>query len=116
MAKIHHMKLLEDPFNQIKEGVKTLEVRLYDDKRKDIQLGDQIIFSKLPHTQDRVNTLVTGLYRYNNFEELIDDVPAKWLGIDKQDKEYIYQLLCQIYKSEQQMKFGVLGIRIKVIA
>lgn len=31
----HKMKLLESPFNRIKNGTKTIEFRLYDDKRKE---------------------------------------------------------------------------------
>ena len=31
---IHKMKLNESPFERIKNGTKTIEFRLYDDKRK----------------------------------------------------------------------------------
>lgn len=45
---IHRMKLNESPFERIKDGTKTIEFRLYDEKRRQIKIGDQIEFSKLP--------------------------------------------------------------------
>lgn len=39
---IHKMKLNESPFDKIKNGTKTVEFRLYDDKRKQIKVGDNI--------------------------------------------------------------------------
>ena len=45
---LHKMKLNESPFERMKNGTKTIEFRLYDEKRKQIKVGDQIEFSKLP--------------------------------------------------------------------
>ena len=39
---IHKMKLNESPFERIKDGTKTIEFRLYDDKRKKVKIGDEI--------------------------------------------------------------------------
>lgn len=41
---LHKMKLQEDPFKRIKNGTKTVEFRLYDEKRQSIQIGDEIEF------------------------------------------------------------------------
>ena len=40
----HEMKLALEPFDMIADGRKTIELRLYDDKRKKIKLGDEIQF------------------------------------------------------------------------
>lgn len=45
---LHKMKLQQSPFERIKEGKKSVEFRLFDEKRKQIKIGDQIEFSKLP--------------------------------------------------------------------
>ena len=45
---IHKIKLNESPFERIKNGTKTIEFRLYDEKIQQIKIGDQIEFSKLP--------------------------------------------------------------------
>ena len=42
---IHEMRLNNEPFNKIKEGTKTVELRLLDEKRKALRVGDKIIFT-----------------------------------------------------------------------
>ncbi|HHX58892.1 MAG TPA: RNA-binding protein, partial [Candidatus Moranbacteria bacterium] len=42
--KIHKMKLATTPFEKIASGNKVIESRLYDEKRQQINLGDQIEF------------------------------------------------------------------------
>ena len=59
---LHKMKLQEDPFERIKNGTKTVEFRLYDEKRQTIQIGDEIEFSKLPELQEKLLVKVIDLY------------------------------------------------------
>ena len=42
---LHKMKLNESPFERIKNWTKMIEFRLYDEKRKQIKVGDKIEFS-----------------------------------------------------------------------
>ena len=41
---LHCMKLNRDPFEKIKSGSKTIEMRLFDEKRQRISVGDFIEF------------------------------------------------------------------------
>lgn len=41
----HEMRLNTQPFKKIKEGEKTIELRLYDEKRRGISAGDIIVFT-----------------------------------------------------------------------
>ena len=59
----HTMKLKEDPFERMKNGTKTIEFRLYDEKRRKIKVGDEIEFFKLPKLQERILVRVKNLYR-----------------------------------------------------
>lgn len=43
----HKMSLRNKPFNNIKSGTKTIELRLYDEKRKLISVGDIITFTNI---------------------------------------------------------------------
>ena len=38
----HEMRLHDVPFKKIQAGTKTIEMRLYDEKRQMIQVGDEI--------------------------------------------------------------------------
>lgn len=114
----HEMNLLQDPFEKIQKGIKTLEVRLYDDKRRNIKLGDEIEFSKIPETttklHQKIKVKVKGLLIYNTFTELFKDIPPSFMGYTEAEKEYITDMMYQIYTKEQESKYGVIGIRIEL--
>ena len=78
---LHKMKLQEDPFERIKNGTKTVEFRLYDEKRQTIQIGDEIEFSKLPELQEKLLVKVIDLYKEKSFEKLFKKV---FVGEDKE--------------------------------
>lgn len=44
----HILRLDKNPFLKISSGSKTIEIRLFDEKRRQIRLGDTIIFQKRP--------------------------------------------------------------------
>ena len=68
---LHKMKLKESPFERIKNGTKTIEFRLYDEKRRKVKIGDKIEFSKLPDLQEKILVEVLDIYRDETFEEFI---------------------------------------------
>ena len=67
---VHEMKLLEPHFNKIKNGRKTIEVRLYDDKRAEVSIDDKIIFQRYDNPNQKISTVVYGLSRFKTFEQL----------------------------------------------
>lgn len=106
----HSMKLLESPFNRIKNGTKTVEFRLYDEKRRKVQTGDTIEFSLLPDLEEKILTEVTELYRADTFKELFEKLYDNEDEIEKKVKG-----MYEIYSPEQEKKYGVLGICIKLL-
>ncbi len=109
------MKLHPEPFGKLKDGTKSLELRLYDDKRKEINVGDAIIFQKEPGRTEEIRARVIGLVRYANFSDLMDDfAPKRYLG--HSDKADALAGISRFYTEEDQAKNGVLGIRIKIEA
>ena len=57
----HSMGLYEAPFNSMKARRKTVEVRLNDPKRRKIDIGETINFTKLP--EDGETLTVESRYR-----------------------------------------------------
>ncbi len=66
----HHMKLATEPYNNIAFGKKVIESRLFDEKRQQIEIGDQIIFSENGKPENTLTTVVRELLRYQTFKEL----------------------------------------------
>ena len=68
----HYMNLWDDSFQAIKEGWKTVEMRLNDEKRSIINVGDIIEFTNTT-TQGKMACKVVNIYKYANFAELYSD-------------------------------------------
>lgn len=65
----HEMKLNNEPFECIKNGTKTIELRLNDEKRKLLTVGDYIEFTNRV-INEKLLVEVIDLFKYNSFEEL----------------------------------------------
>lgn len=109
------MRLDSEPFQRIADGDKILEIRLYDEKRRKIAIGDEIEFSKRPDFSETVKVEVIGLLLYKNFADLIDDLPASYLGYEESEKDYLKESMYEIYSKEEEEECGVLGIRMRLI-
>lgn len=108
---IHKMKLQESPFERIKNGTKTVEFRLYDEKRSKIKIGDQIEFSKLPDLQETILVDVLDLYREDTFENLF-----KKLFTDEDEIKKKTKSMYQYYSPDEEKQYGVVGIKISLIS
>ena len=108
---IHKMKLNESPFERIKNGTKTIEFRLYDEKRKKIKIGDKIEFSKLPDLQEKILVDVLDIYRDKTFKNLF-----KKIYTDEDEIERKTKSMYQFYSKEQEKKYGVIGIKIDLLS
>lgn len=106
---LHKMKLNKSPFERIKNGTKKVEFRLYDEKRKQIKVGDKIEFSKLPDLEEKLLVYVVELYREDKFENLF-----KRLYSDEEEIRRKTKAMHQIYSPDKEQQYGVLGIRIKI--
>lgn len=107
----HKMRLVNFAFNAIKNGEKDIELRLNDEKRQLINIGDTIIFTNID-TQEELKVMVTNLYKYNTFEELFNAFDIKRFGCNDTDTSSIMD---EFYTKEEQKKFGALGIEIKLL-
>lgn len=114
MSTTHEMKLQPKFFDFIKYGTKRIEPRLYDEKRRNIELGDKIIFKKEPKLEEVVETTVVGLLRYKSFKELFEDFDMSLLADKSMTKRELLEGLEEFYTVEKQEKFEVLGTRIEL--
>ncbi len=106
---IYKMKLNESAFDRMKNGTKTIEFRLYDEKRQQIKIGDKIEFSKAPDLQEKLLVDVIDLYKDDKFENLF-----KKLNMDKEEITRKIQSVHKFYSPEKEEQYGVLGIKIKI--
>ena len=112
---IHEMKLQPEYFNFILNGTKRIEIRLNDEKRQNIKLGDKIKFLKEPDLNESFEAQVIGLLRYNSFEEMFKDYDISILSDKSMTKEELISVLEQFYTKEKQEKYGVIGAPVEFL-
>ena len=105
---IFRMKLQNEPFKQIKKEIKKIEIRLNDEKRKIFEINDYIEFTNIT-TLEIMFVKITNLYHFESFEKLFNNFDNSILGCGSYEEMYKY------YSREEEKKYGVLGIEIKVL-
>ncbi len=110
------MKLHTSPFAMIASGEKTIELRLYDEKRRQISVGDTIRFSDKNDASKTLLTKVKELFVFDSFDELYKLLPLTECGYTADSvRTASPEDMREYYTPEQEKKYGVLGIRIEVI-
>lgn len=110
---MHYMKLHNDPFNLIKSGTKTIELRLNDLKRQKIKVGDLIEFTNRV-TDEKMLVRVIDLIKFNSFSDLYKNFSKVSMGY-REDEEANPSDMELYYSLEEQKKYGVLAIKIEKI-
>lgn len=102
-----------DNFAKIKSGKKVIDLRLQDEKRKRMKVGDIITFTEAPGG-DFVKGIITAFYTFPTFKELYQILPAKDLGLEKEEDKNP-QEMNNYYNDNEQKEYGVVGIRFRLI-
>ena len=109
------MKLNPAPFRLIGQGIKTIELRLNDEKRQKIQVGDEIEFVNTDDNSLKLLACVTAIHKFASFEQLYKRLPLLQCGYTHHDIATAKPEDMDVYYSkERQAKYGVLGIEISI--
>ena len=103
-----------DIFYLVKDGVKNVEIRLLDEKRKKLKVGDKIIFYKRPDEVETVSGTVTKLVNYTSFSDVVNDIDMEKIYIKDTSKEDYIKLMRRFYSEDEEKSLGVLAIYFKV--
>lgn len=110
------MGLYEKPFNAVKAGRKTVEVRLNDAKRRKIQIGDTIEFTLVPDKNQTLTVKVINLRQFSSFKEMYESIPASAFDTKHLTVEEMVEQTYDIYTPEREREWGTLAISVQVIA
>lgn len=105
MPKTHHMKLRNEPFKATQEGKKTIEVRLWDDKRQQISVGDFLIFDD-QKSGAQITAIVRKVRRYPDLSTLVGSEDFSLTGGIYRNKEHWIKSLESYYSKESQDRLG----------
>ena len=114
--KEHVMNLTPAPMQEIRTGNKTIELRLNDEKRKQISVGDTIKFINTEDSNDTLRVKVVDLFLFSSFAELYDNLPFLNCGYNEDNINTASPDDMEMYYSrEKQNKYGVVGIEISLL-
>ena len=112
----HEMTLFPRPYASIASGQKTIELRLYDEKRQSIQICDQIRFTNSEDASKSTLCEVVQLHVFKDFRELYEKLPLLQCGYTPEDVDNAHpDDMLTYYSKEKQAQYGVVGIELKLL-
>ena len=105
--KVH---LHADVFEIVKEGKKDIEVRINDEKRRLLSVGDTLVFLKRPNEDEEIRAKVVGLEYYDYFHNLVNHYDMERIYLSGYTKEQYLNEMKRFYTIEEQRENGVVAI------
>ena len=109
---IYQMKLHDKPFQLIKNRKKIIEMRLNDEKRSKLKIGDNIEFENRD-SMEHITTLIEDIQVYSDFNTLYKNYSKEELGY-LPDEVARPEDMNKYYTKEEQDKYGGMAIQIKL--
>lgn len=111
MAK-YDMQLHQKYFELIKSGQKNIELRLFDEKRQKIKVGDIIAFASIQNKDEVVCCRVKKLFKAESFAILCDKIDCCKAGFNANSD--LIDTMQRFYSLEKQKQYGVVGIELSL--
>jgi len=113
----HYLNLRPQPFSMIASGRKTIELRLWDEKRQRIAVGDTLIFTNTFDSGATLHCLVKALHIFKDFAELYRNLPLEQCGyLPEEVATATSEDMNEYYAPEKQSQYGVVGIELELIS
>ena len=113
---LHRMDLHDAPFRAIQSGEKTVEMRLYDEKRQQVKEGNYICFQNRSSGK-KIVTVVEKLHIFPSFEQLYANMDLLKCGYTADTVPTASPKDMDVYYSpEKQQNYSVVGIELRLVA
>ncbi len=109
----HHIPVPPFTFNKIYDGVKKVDIRLFDKTTQRIRLGDSILYIDKNSGED-IECQVKGIAMFENFEELIAHIPSQLIGYSNANEIAIR--IKRMYPDKYRMSFFATALFIDRVA
>lgn len=111
----YFMGLYDSPFDLMSSGEKTVDVRLYDRKRRLLSVGDMITFNKLTNPLEDITVRVKKLTQFSTFKELFETIPASDIGHKGRTVDELLNETYALYSPEKESEWGTLAIEVEKV-
>lgn len=113
----HHMSIYHAGFECITTGKQKIEVRINDEKRRKVQIGDTIVLTRKPEGDEVLDLEVIGLSHFATFEDMFSSIDPERFGWPKDIKvsEQVRRMH-EYYTADEERRYGVVAIHIRLLA
>ena len=109
----HEMKIKAIYFDKIKNGEKVYEVRLNDEKRRLMKIGDDLILKREPEQIVTLHLKIKNLLYFKSFQAMAAILPAEQIGFAGMNHQAIVDVYHEFYTPANEEKFGVVAIQVE---
>lgn len=110
----HIIKLSDEAYDMVVNGTKIYDMRLYDERVRNIFIGDIIVFLK-QDTNTHCEVTVVDLLFYENFAQLYRRLPLDKCGYTPERVAMATALdMDKIYSKEDQRKYAACAIKFEL--
>lgn len=104
------MSLRAPYFDLVAGGTKTVEMRLFDEKRRCLSVGDTVLFRSVEDPTRAVRTRIVSLTVYPDFRALAEGYAPEALGFAGKTPEEIARTMGEFYPAKEIRAWGVLAV------
>lgn len=110
LKMIHQLRLMEEYFQAIKNGSKTIEARLYKPKYEAFAVGDQVEFTSSSGATHRCT--IQDIQHHDTFSEMLHKIEIQGCIPFTNDHAVALQVHKSIYREQgdEERKYGVIAI------
>lgn len=112
----HSMKLNVEPFEAVRNHRKTVEIRLNDEKRQNVKIGDTIVFTNIEDPEKKLRVKVTEKRVFDTFQKLFNYYNNGEMGYE--DDASLAQKVAgiySIYDQTDELNYGVVALKIELV-
>lgn len=103
-------------FDLIRAGIKKVELRLNDEKRRQLKEGDIIYLVKKNGKPEIIKSIITELVYCNSFVEVLERIDKADMGFRNETELGFLEKLYEYYSVEKEKEYGVVGIRFEEVS
>ena len=102
-------------FDIVLQGDKDVEIRVNDEKRRQLKVGDTLLFLKRPDDLEQLRAKITNLVYFKDFLEVVEYYEMKRIYLEETTKEEYLSIMKQFYSDDDVHKYGVVGIEFEQV-
>ena len=111
MEMIVHLH--KEVFDIVRDGIKDVEIRVNDEKRRNLKVDDTLIFVNRGDENEKISAKVIKLNYFKDFTEVLNYYKMEKIYLKETTRDEYVMLMKKFYSDDEVNKYGVVAIEFK---